>query len=66
MALDKTSTNPQIDHTDSGDAQETEQEKIDRVAGDMAGKAGRVQHKGESTINSGGGVTPGGGGVFSK
>ena len=58
------STNPQIERTDVV-AGETEQKKIDNVADSMAGKAGRVQSKNESTINSGA-VTPGGGGIFSK
>ena len=65
MSKAEDSTNPQIDHTDSNEALESEQSKIDHLADDMAGKAGRVQSKHESSINSGA-VTPGGGGVFSK
>ena len=59
------STNPQIDHSDSSTPHESEQKKIDRLADDMAGKAGRVQHKDESSINNGA-VSPGSGGIFSK
>ena len=65
MSNAETSTNPQIDHTDSTEPNESEQKKIDHIAGDMASKGGRVQSSHESSINDGG-VTPGGGGVFSK
>ncbi len=60
------STNPQITHDDSTTPLQTEQEKIDHTADDMAVKARKVQSTNESTINSGGGVSPGGGGIFSK
>ena len=59
------STNPQIDHTDSTQTGESEQKKIDHLADDLAGKAGRLQHRDESSINDGH-VSPGGGGIFSK
>ena len=59
------STNPQIDHTDTSEAGESEQKKIDHIADDMASKGGRLQHKDESGINDGP-VSPGGGGIFSK
>ena len=65
MSNSNESTNPQIDHTDSTEGLESDQKKIDHLADDMAGKAGRVQSKHESSINNGS-VTPGGGGVFSK
>lgn len=60
------STNPQIDHDDSTDPLASEQENINHLADDMAKKAGKVQSSHESGINSGGGVAPGGGGIFSK
>jgi hypothetical protein len=59
------STNPQIDHTDSTEPGESEKKKIDHLADDLANKAGNVQSKHDSTINDGG-VSPGGGGIFSK
>ena len=60
------STNPQINHDDSTNELESEQKKIDHLADDMATKAGKVQSSHESSINSGSGVAPGGGGIFSK
>lgn len=60
------STNPQIDHTDSTKPGESDQKKIDHLADDMASKAGKVQRKFDSSINSDSGVGPGGGGIFSK
>jgi hypothetical protein len=66
MSIAEKSTNPQIDATDTTSSKQTDHEKMDQIADDMAGKAGRVQHKKESGINSGGGVSGGGGGVFSK
>ncbi len=59
------STNEQIDHTDSTKAGETKEERLNDIADDMAGKAGRVQSKHESSVNDGA-VSPGGGGIFSK
>lgn len=59
------STNPQISETEGTERLESEEKKIDHLADDMASKASRVQHKDESSINDGG-VSPGGGGIFSK
>jgi hypothetical protein len=66
MAIAEKSTNPQIDQKVPATSQQTEQEKIDHIADDMAAKAGRVQHKDESSTTSRGGVGSGGGGVFIK
>jgi hypothetical protein len=66
MGIAEKSTNPQVDQNVPATDKQTEKGKIDQIADDMAGKAGRVQHKDESGVNSGGGVTPGGGGIFSK
>lgn len=60
------STNPQITHDDSTTPLQTDQEKMNHVADDMAVKASKVQSKNESSINSDSGVGPGGGGIFSK
>ena len=60
------STNPQINHDDSTNPLESDKEKLNHIADDMATKAGKVQSSHESGINSGGGVAPGGGGIFSK
>jgi hypothetical protein len=60
------STNPQIDHDDTTTPADTPLEKANHLADDMAAKAGKIQSHNESTINSGGGVSPGGGGIFSK
>ncbi len=60
------STNPQINHDDTTNPLESDKEKMEHAADDMAGKASKVQSSHESSINSGGGVSPGGGGIFSK
>ncbi len=60
------STNPQIDHDDSTNPLESDKEKMNHVADDMAVKASKVQRSNESSINSDSGVGPGGGGIFSK
>jgi hypothetical protein len=59
------STNPQIVQEDSIDPNETEQQKIDKVAGEMASKAGKVEHHSETSDNVGG-VRSTSGGIFTK
>ena len=65
MNLNDKSTNPQINKDSSEGDFESEQEKIDHVAGDMARKAGKVEKFSESS-DTVGGVRSNSGGIFSK
>ncbi|SFS14737.1 hypothetical protein SAMN05421771_2589 [Granulicella pectinivorans] len=59
------STNPQITQDDEINPKQTEQQKIDEVAGQMAQKAGKVEHHSETSDNVGG-VRSTSGGIFTK
>lgn len=65
MSTVDASTNPQITHDDSINPNETEQQKIDKVAGQMASKAGKVEHQSEKS-DTVGGVRSNSGGIFTK
>lgn len=59
------STNPQINKDNSQKATDTQKEKIDHLADDMASKAGKVEKSAE-TNDTVGGVRSNSGGIFSK
>lgn len=65
MSTVDASTNPQITHDDNVDPLETEQQKIDKIADQMASKPGNVEHHSETSDNVGG-VKPTSGGIFTK
>jgi hypothetical protein len=65
MSTVDSSTNPQIIHDESINPDQTEQQKIDQVAGEMASKAGKVEHHSE-TSDTVGGVRSNSGGLFTK
>jgi hypothetical protein len=68
MAMSTTvdsSTNPQILHDEDINPDSTEQQKIDHLAGQMATKAGKVEHHSE-TSDTVGGVGSTSGGIFTK
>jgi hypothetical protein len=59
------STNEQINHDSTVNPLESEEQKIDHLADDMAVKAGKVQKSHESS-DTVGGVRSNSGGIFSK
>lgn len=63
--MNDSSTNEQIETVDAGKKQDTEEQKIDHVADDMAGKGLRLEHKHESARTPGG-VSGVDGGLFTK
>lgn len=66
MSTVDASTNPQINHDDDTiTTHATEQQKIDKAAGEMASKAGKVEYVSE-THDTVGGVRATSGGIFTK
>ena len=63
--MNESSTNEQIETLDTTTTAKTEDEKIDQVADDAAGKGIRLEHKREGARTPGG-VSGVDGGIFSK
>lgn len=59
------SSNPQINHDDSTNRLETDEQKIDHLADDAAGKAMKIQSHAEKS-DTVGGVRSNSGGLFTK